>query len=95
MSNARYFAQGTDFWRVKYDWDDLLRVDGPYMTESSARRRLKRMTNPDRYGFKYESGVVQKLSIVKIECNGESPCIKAEGGCLCFGHGSKLDWVDV
>lgn len=35
MSNARYFANGVDFWRVIYD-DDT--TEGPYFNAVAAKR---------------------------------------------------------
>lgn len=35
MSNARYFADGVDFWRVKYDSGN---TEGPYTSPVSARK---------------------------------------------------------
>lgn len=87
MSNSRYFAQGTDFYRVKYDREDVLCVDGPYISVSSARRQLKSQTSEGRRGWKmYNSGKIQKLV---AQCSEEE---NSDGE---FEHESWLMWVDV
>lgn len=74
VSNARYFADGTDFWRVLYPNGT---TDGPYISPVSARKVGKNMTKL-RYEYHgwgatrvlhreyriYESFQIQKLVAV-------------------------------
>lgn len=98
MSNARYFANGTDFYRVIYDTGS---IEGPYIRFHAAKRvgesgiKVRR-----RYSYsgtllhewqQYESYKVQKLVPVYAECD----LVGCTPG-LCFGgHGLTLDWQDV
>lgn len=94
MSNARYFADGVDFWRVIYD-DDT--TEGPYFNAAAAKRVGMAGTKKrkDSRGVIFQlkkSYRLQKLGIVRNECDGSlTACIPG----LCFGgHGSRLDWED-
>lgn len=88
MSNARYFANGTEFYRVLYDNGS---TDGPYIRTSSARAVGKRATrlrqNYAGWGADrklvseyrlHESYKLQKLMPAREEC----------GCCL------TLEWED-
>lgn len=103
MSNARYFANGVDFWRVRYDSGN---TEGPYISPVSARKvgnQGIKVRQTWSYGgmtprvllkeWQYETGFqLQKLGIVRNECDGSlTACTPG----LCFGgHGSRLDWED-
>lgn len=60
MSNARYFAQGTDFYRVLYDSGN---IDGPYIKASSARsvgERAIRVRSSGKYWTMHNGQVVNE-----------------------------------
>ncbi len=46
MSNARYFADGVDYWRVHYTLGNgNVLTEGPYISDVSARKVLKMNVN--------------------------------------------------
>lgn len=95
MSNARYFAQGTDFYRVIHANGTM---DGPYTSESSARRQgsAKNGNAVRRHYLNWDPNFkVQKLVPVAMKCNETAEdCFPNTG--FCFGeHGQTLGWRDI
>lgn len=89
MSNNRYFADGTDFWRIHYDLGNgRTLTEGPYIKEYSAKRvmnsnrRLAEERGYDHMKY-YLTGKIQKLTPVLDDCMGDA------------GHEMHLEWVDV
>lgn len=81
MSNARYFADGVDFWRIVYEGG---LIDGPYSRLSTAKGVATRNWHRPLMG-------IQKLGIVKVPCPDEDAMPACLLG-LCFGHGYELGW---
>jgi len=105
VSNARYFAHGTDFYRVVYDDGS---IDGPYVKPGPARGvgnratapryRVRRTENNELYKeewFSHKSYKLQKLSAAPVKCNETTEeCYPSSA--VCFnGHGYGLKWLDV
>ena len=94
MSNARYFADGVDYWRVHYTLGNgNVLTEGPYVTEYSARKVLKMNVNlanrqAERgltHNSYYLTGKIQKLV----------PVISQPDGLVPSRPIATLEWQDI